>query len=333
MAYIVVLCALISFLVVLILTPWLINYFRNIGLEVKDMNKEKKPLVPISGGFGVVSGIMAGLLLFIFFATFFPNIVSLNLDQEALNFLFAGLLTILIITLIGFIDDLVISYTKDGSIGLKQWHKPLLTVFAAVPLMVVGAGFTVMNFPFIGDVNFGILYPLLLIPLGVVGASNMVNLLAGFNGMEAGMGIIYTGMLALYAFVNERHIAALIALMAFASLLAFYFYNKTPAKILPGDSLTYLLGGVLATVAIIGNMEKAVLILSVPFFIEFFLKLRGKFKPQSYGYFENGKVKSFYKKIYSIPHIFTRTGKYTEKQVVYFLIFIELVFSSLVWVV
>ena len=147
------------------------------------------------------------------------------------------------------------------------------------------------------------------------------------------MGIIYTGMLALYAFVNERNIAALIALMTFASLVAFYFYNKYPAKILPGDSLTYLLGGVLATVAIVGNIEKAAVIVSIPFFIEFFLKLKGRFKPQSYGYFEKGKVKSFYNKIYSIPHIFTRTGKYTEKQVTYFLIFIELIFSSLIWLV
>ena len=333
MAYIIVLCALISFSIVLLIIPWLINYLKQIGLEVLDMNKEKKPLVPISGGLAVVAGIISGLLVFVFFGTFFKTNVDLTLDLNSLSFLFAGIISILLITLVGFIDDLVIKQGNEGSIGLKQWQKPLLTVIAAIPLMVVGAGFTEMNFPFIGDINFGILYPLLLIPIGVVGASNMVNLLAGFNGMEAGLGIIYTGTLSYYAYVNERHIAALIGLMTFAALIGFYLFNRYPAKILPGDSLTYLLGGVLAVMAIIGNIEKAALIISIPFFIEFFLKLRGRFKPQSYGYYENGRVKSMYKKVYSIPHIFTIKGKFTEKQVVYFMILIQLIFSSLIWFV
>ncbi len=61
------------------------------------------------------------------------------------------------------------------------------------------------------------------------------------------------------------------------------------------------------------------------------LKLRGKFKPQSYGYLKDGKIHSRYKKIYSIPHLFTRTGNFTEKQVVFYVILIELFFSSLIW--
>ena len=30
----------------------------------------------------------------------------------------------------------------------------------------------------------------------------MVNMLAGFNGLETGMGLIYVGMFALYAYVQ-----------------------------------------------------------------------------------------------------------------------------------
>ena len=82
-----------------------------------------------------------------------------------------------------------------------------------------------------------------------------------------------------------------------------------------------------------GNIEKAALIVSIPFFIEFILKARGKFKKQSFGYYENGKVKSLYDKIYSIPHFFTINGEYTEKQVVYFIFLIELIFAVLVWVI
>jgi len=122
-------------------------------------------------------------------------------------------------------------------------------------------------------------------------------------------------------------------LITFAALLAFYLYNKTPAKIFPGDSLTYLLGATLATVAIVGNLEKAALIISIPFIIELFLKFRGKFQKTTVGYYKDGKVHSHYKKIYSIPHFLTRTGKYTEKQVVYSMILLQSIFSLLIWFV
>ena len=318
---------LASFLTVLVITPIFIRYFKRIGLVVKDMNKEHTPLVPISGGIPVMVGIVAGLMVFIFLETFFYK------SSTDLISIFAASSVILVVAFIGFIDDLLVHNSHERSMGLRQWQKPMLTFFAAIPLMVISAGTTTMGIPFLGEINFGILYPLLIIPIGFVGATNMVNLLEGFNGLGTGMGIIYTGMLGLYAYSQSRMVAAIICLVVFAALLAFFFFNKTPAKILPGDSLTYILGGTLALVAILGNIEKAVLIVSIPFIIEFILKLRGRLKKQTYGFYDNGKVRSKYKKIYSIPHILTRTGKYTERQVVYFMMFIELIFASLIWFV
>ena len=326
-------CAIISFLIVWFMTPWLIKYLNRIGLIVKDMNKEGTPLVPVSGGLAVMAGVFAGLISFVFFRTFFPSTTGLVLDNGSLIHFFAGITSVLIIGFIGFIDDLIINKSHDRSTGLKQWQKPLLTLSAAIPLMVVDAGTTVMGFPLLGKINVGLLYPLFFIPLGVVGAANMVNMLGGFNGMETGMGIIYTGMLGLYSYFHQSYIGALIALVTFTALIGFYYYNKSPAKILAGDSLTYLLGAVLASIAILGNMERAALIVSIPFFIEFFLKARSKFRAQSYGYYKDGKILSKYNKIYSIPHIFTKTGKFTEKQITWFMILIELGFSSLIWII
>ena len=334
MNYMVLIYGAISFLATLFVTPWLIRYLRKIGINVKDQNKENKPLIPISGGLAVLFGVMAGLLVFIFYRTFFARgNLGLMLNDKNLMLIFAAIVSLLIITLVGFLDDLLIDKNKESSAGLKQWQKPLLTLTAAIPLMAINAGTREVALPFFGTVNLGIVYPLILIPIGVVGASNMVNMLGGFNGLEAGMGIIYTGMLGLYTYVHGRYIAALIALVVFSALIAFYFFNKYPAKILAGDSLTYLLGGVIAIIAILGNIERAALIVSIPFFIEFVLKTRAKFNAKSYGYYQNGKIKSYYEKIYSLPHIFTRKGKYSEKQIAYFLILFELICSSLIWLV
>jgi len=327
-------CAIVGAVITYLSTPWLIRYLVKLGLVVKDQNKKDKPLVPLSGGLAVFSGFFSGTMFFIFFRTFFQagEKYVVNFDSVQLVLLFAAVISIFIVTVVGFLDDLLIK-KKDSSYGLKQWQKPLLTLTAAIPLMVVNAGSEYMYIPFFGEINLGIIYPLLFIPLAVVGAANMINLLAGFNGLEAGMGIVYLFSLGFYTFYYERYIASLIALMAFTSLLVFFFYNKYPSKIFPGDSLTYFLGGVLACIAIIGNVEKAALIVSIPFFVEFFLKARSRFKAQCYGKWVDGKVKTDYEKIYSLTHIFTRSGKFSEKQIVFFFILMEVIFSLLIWVV
>lgn len=321
----IIIVGLISFFVTLIAIPKLIRYLKRIKLEVKDMNKQDKPLIPLSGGIAVMAGIFIAVMFYIFIQTFIYK------NRNSLIYILAAMITILMITFIGFIDDLLIKKNKEESSGLKQWQKPFLTLVAAIPLMVVNAGSNVIKIPFFGRVDIGIYYALILIPIGVVGAANMVNLLAGFNGLEAGMGLVYTGVLALYAYINNSPIGLFFSLITFSALIAFFIYNKYPAKIFPGDSLTYLLGATLACIAILGNMERAVLLCSVPFFIEFILKARSKFKAKSYGYYKDGKIHPQYTKIYSIPHFFMKNGKFTEKQITYFLILIELIFANLIW--
>jgi len=317
---------LIGLIVTFLIMPKGIKYLSRIGMDVKDMAKKDQPLVPISGGIFVMVGLFISILSYIFIKTFFYNNNSSN------SLILASLSSMLMIAFIGFVDDLSVRETKKGLyVGLKRWQKPLLTLPAAIPLMVIKAGFFTVTIPFFGPVDFSLIYPLLLVPIGLVGAANMVNLLEGFNGLGAGMGIVYTLSLGLYAYVNGRPEAAIIAFSTFGCLLAFYYYNKVPAKVFPGDSLTYLLGAVIACIAIVGNIERAALIVSIPFFAEFILKARSKFKAQTYGKYVDGKIKSTYDKIYSIPHFFTISGKYTEKQIVWFMIFIEIIFSSIIW--
>lgn len=328
-----IISALVGLLSTWLSAKFFIRYLRSIGLLVKDLHKEQQSLIPISGGLLVLFGFLMGGMTFIFFRTFFPpTAASIVLTPEALNLLFASALSIMLVTLIGFIDDLMINKSKDSAIGLNQWQKPLLTVIAAVPLMVINAGTTQTIIPFIGKINLGILYPLVAIPLGFIGAANMVNMLGGLNGLEAGLGIVYFGSLGLFAYTHERYLAALLCLMVFLPLLIFFYYNKYPAKIFPGNSLTYLMGGTLAAVAIVGNIEKAALIISIPFFFELALKLRGRLKKATVGYVKDGKIYSRHEKIYSLPH-FLMKGRFTEKQVVSFVIGIELIFAILIWVV
>ncbi|MBR9690013.1 MAG: hypothetical protein GOV01_03905 [Candidatus Altiarchaeota archaeon] len=302
---------------------WISKYFRVAGLVGKDVHKEGQPTLPTSAGIPAFIAFYFAVMAYVFFRTYVIKEYTGLLD------IMASTLSIAFITFIGFLDD--VNVAKGGRVGLKQWQKPLLTLPAAVPLMALRVGNSVMSLPFLGEVSFGSLYPLLLIPLAVVGASNMVNLLAGLNGLEAGMGIIYLTSLSLYAYFNAGIAAKIIAFGALGATAGIFLLNRYPAKILPGDSLTYFLGGVLATVAIVGNIEKAALVAAVPFLIEGLLKARGKFKRPTVGKIVNGKIVRE-GEIYSIPHIFMN-GKYTEKQIVRFVWLISGFFSVLVWFV
>jgi len=323
---------IISTLTTLFITPYAIRYFRLIGLLTTDVHKKNKPLVPNSAGVPVVAGIIAGLLVYTFITVFIYQ------ESSQLVYLFASITSILIIMFSGFLDDLNSRQVKvaghiEGKQGLKAWQKPLLTLPAAFPLMAIMAGDTTMTLPFIGAVDFGILYPLLIVPIGVVGAANMVNLLGGYNFLEAGMGLIYTLSLGIYAYLHGSIIASAIFLTTFGALLGIAKYNFYPAKILSGDSLTYTLGAVVAVGAIVGNIEKATVITMAPFIIQGILKFYSRFKlgrfASDLGILQtNGTIKPKYgKQIYSWIHLITNLGNLNEKQIVFAMMMIQAIFS------
>jgi len=102
---------------------------------------------------------------------------------------------------------------------------------------------------------------------------------------------------------------------------------------LPGDSLTYFAGAVFVSAAVAANVERFAFYAFLPWIIEAFLKLRGKFAVRSYGDLQNdGSIKSPYKKIYSLTHAVMKLGErlgkgkvisrkgFTEKQVALILV-------------
>src|SRR3989344_3052078 len=178
---------LVSFIGTYFITPKFILFLEKIGLVGIDQQKPTKPKIAEMGGPAILFGFLGGIFFFLWLRIFLFG----GFDQ--LIEILAGILTILIITLVGMFDDLggliklrAREFTgNEKRIGLKQWQKPLLTFVAAIPLMATMSGVSEMAVPFVGRVDFGIFYPLIFIPIGIVGASNATNMLAGINGLEA----------------------------------------------------------------------------------------------------------------------------------------------------
>lgn len=207
--------------------------------------------------------------------------------------------------------------------GIGQIPKMLFVLPAALPLIAVGAGSWTMHIPVVGRIQWGIIYPLVLLPLGLFFVSNVVNMLAGTNGLAAGMSFVASTSLGLYGYITGSIEAALIAFSLSVCLLAFLYFNKHPASILPGDSLTYLCGAVMFSAMVVGNMEQFGVFIFTPWILEFFLKLRSGFQAHSWGTLqEDGSLESQHEKIYSLTHVFMNRG-YTEPQVTRALVTLE----------
>ena len=305
-----------SFLLTFYTTPLLIRAMGNRNIVGTDMNKYDKRKIPELGGIGVWFGFCFGMITLIFL-TSYVGLIQLDLIS-----LLASFSTILMISLIGVFDDLI-----GWKTGIRQWQHALLPMFAALPLMAINIDNPAIILPFLGLVDFGIVYSAILVPLGITGAANATNMLGGLNGLEAGLGVIITLTLGTIAISYGRPEAAILCFLMLAALLAFLIFNWYPAKIFGGDSLTLMIGATIGAASIIGDLEKIGLLLLFIYFLELIIKAKHRFKSECFGIpQENGTLKAN-PKGGSLTHLVMKIGNFTEKQVVIILLGAQLIIS------
>lgn len=290
----------VSLIITLLITPIFINKLKKTGILGTDIHKANKPKIPEMGGLAILFGFSAGIL-------FSTLIISENLVNT-----FAVLISVLLLGLIGIGDDIL---------GIRQRTKILLPVFAAIPLMAIQAGVHTMTIPFIGLVNFGIIYPLILIPLGFTVVSNSFNMLAGYNGLEIGTGFIACSFIGIIGFMSGNSEVAIIMFSMAGALLGFLKYNKFPARIFPGDVGTFSIGAAFAGAVIIGNMEGIGALIIAPHLINGFMTIveiiRGK-KIQKFSHIKKGiLLPPPKKKLNTLYFYFERKFQLTEQKLVY----------------
>jgi UDP-N-acetylglucosamine--dolichyl-phosphate N-acetylglucosaminephosphotransferase len=307
---ILIVCLIIAFAATFYTIPSWIKRAKSEGLIGKDVNKKDLNEVAEAGGITAILGFVLGILVYIAINTFYFKSAENTIE------IFSLLTTILLLSFIGMIDDVL-----GWKIGLGKRIRIALVLFAAIPLMVIASG----N-------SSSLAYLLLVIPIGVAGCSITFNFLAGMNGLEARQGILLVSALSIASYFSGNTWIAFIGLIMIISLLAFLYYNKFPAKIFPGDILTYSVGGLIAIMAILAGLEKFALFIFIPYFIEIVLKLKGKLKKQSFGKpNKEGSLDLLYPRIYSLNHLSIvllkkMNIKSTERAVVNMINIIQIIF-------
>ena len=301
-----------SFLVTFFLTPYFIDKFKKAGITGKDMNKKDKPEVVEMGGIAIIAGFVASLL----------PAISVSTGDLLVNLL-ALLSVTLLVSTIGIFDDIL-----DSLGGITQWQHALLPLIASFPLIALRIGNHTLRIPVIGTVDFGLLYPFLLIPLGITCAANAVNMLGGLNGLRLSLAGLISGTLGIVGILRTDAFTATISFALTGAILAFLYYNWYPAKVFPGDTGTLGVGAIIAAIIIIANLERVGALLFLLFIIEFFLKARSKFEAESFGEpQEDGTLKPKYDKTYSLTHLVMNLGDFNEKQISLIIIAMQVVVS------
>jgi UDP-N-acetylglucosamine--dolichyl-phosphate N-acetylglucosaminephosphotransferase len=261
-----VLIAIIAaFVVVVLFMPGAIRMLREAGMIGIDVHKPERPEIPKGGGFIVLFAIVFGLLVVMGITTF--------QDQaEVREGLLAALVSILMAGLIGLLDD---------TFDFKNRTKIVLPMVASIPMIAVSVGNPAMTIPFIGTINFGPFYALLIVPLMMTFIVDSTNMYGGMNGLEAGLSSINASAVVLYVllspYVNGHIIttaqtdAGMVAAALFGASIAFLIFNRFPAKVLPGDVGRLPLGAAMASSLILGNMDRLAIILYAPFLLNFLL--------------------------------------------------------------
>jgi len=302
----------VAFGVTYFLVPRLIPWLEARGIRGVDVHKRSKPVRAEMGGLAILLGFVAGF-----------GVAFLCQCEDVVQ-LIGSFLTILLVGLTGCADDMF---------NLGQRYKFVLCALASLPLMLVFNLGSTLWFPLIGFINLGLALRWLAIPLGVTTASNLTNMLAGFNGLEAGMGVIACGSMGVLCAAFGRTSSALLAFVMFAAFLAFMRYNWYPATIFPGDTGTLLPGAALACVGIFSRLEFAAISMVVPAAIDFALKMISR-NPFSHRRIYGDSVPLDDGTILppnypALTHAFLNVSRMNEKKLVTVLLLVEALFALL----
>jgi UDP-N-acetylglucosamine--dolichyl-phosphate N-acetylglucosaminephosphotransferase len=294
--------SLLSFLLTFIFIKRWIPLAKKKGILGIDVHKPNKPIVTEAGGTIFLLSITISLLLYGLWLT-----IGNTPDFR----FFAILSSVLIGGILGLQDHLV---------EIRWRNKIFLPLIIAIPLMIARVGHTTIDIPFFGVMDLGNVYTFLLIPLVVTGLVNMVNMFAGYNGLEAGLGAINAFWFLIVSYMIGNQLTFLISAALLASLLAFLRFNWYPAKVFPGDVGTFTIGAVLISIAIVGNMEKFALGLFSLYLINFLLLVYWlKFTNKPFKKFadvdKNGYIKppNPYTLYWMLPYYFKLKEKTTVK--------------------
>lgn len=229
-------------------------YGQYIREEVK-MLHEKKNKTPTTGGVFIVAAIIIA------------SITALFMAQELTTRAIIVLMTLIFYTFTGFEDDIKKIKEKHNE-GLSPRAKLTLQIAVSMLPSLYILFQHQAQLTFFGlNIELGFLYPFFAVFM-IAGSSNALNLTDGLDGLAAGCSFFAFLACSIISLINGYNDLAIISITASAASLGFLYFNRNPAKIFMGDTGSLALGGMLATIAIMGKFELWLIPIAIIFISE-----------------------------------------------------------------
>lgn len=271
---------LVAFLITVLLSPIFIPFLRRLkfGQSIREegpKSHQKKTGTPTMGGLVILVAITLATFVMIY------KFSEPSLEIYLLLFVTLGF------GLLGFLDDFI-KVVMKRNLGLTSKQKLAGQIIISIIFYVIyrqtdqfDPSLTIPGTDM--AIPFGWFYVGIVI-FWLVGFSNAVNLTDGLDGLVSGTSAIAFGAFAVLAWNQSQYDVALFSVAVVGAVLGFLVFNAHPAKVFMGDTGSLALGGALASIALLTNLELLLVIIGGVFVIETLsvilqvssFKLRGK---------------------------------------------------------
>lgn len=272
--------AALAFVVAIGWTPLLTNflYKHKLGKQIRtsadapimSQLHQKKSGTPVMGGLLIWVTTLVFALAFFYLGKFFDGEFS-RLDFLSRSQTWLPLAALVIAAVVGLVDD-YLNVRKIGPCGGGLSMKYRLLIYTIIALVVAywfyfKLEWDFVRVPFLATFNIGWFFIPLVIFV-VVATAFSVNEIDGLDGLAGGT--LFFAFLAFgaIAFVQGKYDLAAFCAVIVGALLAFLWFNITPARFFMGDTGAMSLGVVLAILALMTNSVLLLPIIGLLFVIE-----------------------------------------------------------------
>ena len=249
----------LAFVLGKILIPVLhrMKYGQSIREEGPKSHMKKQGTPTIGGLIFILSTLIITVLYSLFYAKTFNN------DAIVVLFMF------LAFGFVGFLDD-YLKIKRKKNLGLRAYQKMSMLIIITLLIYVFSLNRldSILYIPIFDiNINLHFLYlPFLF--LYFTGVTNAVNLTDGLDGLATTVTIIVLVFLFLISFIMGRIDLGFFAFILIGSLIAFLIFNINPARIFMGDTGSLALGGAVAGIAFLLNIELIMILAGIIYVVE-----------------------------------------------------------------
>jgi UDP-N-acetylglucosamine--dolichyl-phosphate N-acetylglucosaminephosphotransferase len=251
----------VPFIFMIFSMPYIIKKIRENGHIVKDMYKKTMPEIPTNGGLPLLLVAIFSLsILTLFYA---KNITPIN---------YTIIVVVVIFALFGLLDDMV---------NIGRPAKLILLYYCSYPLIPFITS-TFILFPFIGSVDFSIIYLQIIIPTYVPVVANLVNMHSGLNGLAPGLSLIVLSTLIFKAYFFGNIYNALFIVCLTGAVLAYFWFEKYPSRIFWGNVGALSIGAAIGCMIVTQGFIISGFIMLIPHTVNFLLYVYWRLRIRKY---------------------------------------------------